>query len=90
MKCRVSAFNAQVSRLIIVLIKLRAVKIYVAAVEVIRKKERVYETQFTAKIGEKSSLAPIYFTREILFPVMPLSYYAKTDHSRPLILGLYE
>jgi hypothetical protein len=63
MKCRVSAFNAQGSRLIIVLIQLGAVKIYVAAVEAIRKKERQYETQFTAKIGEKSSLDPSYFTR---------------------------
>jgi len=30
-----------------------AVKIYVAAVEALRKKERGDETQFTTKIGEK-------------------------------------
>jgi hypothetical protein len=43
-KC--SAFNAQGSRLIIVVVQVRAVKIYVAAVETIRKKERQDETQF--------------------------------------------
>jgi hypothetical protein len=40
MKCRYSAFNAQGSRLIIVVVQLGAVKIYVAAVEELRKKER--------------------------------------------------
>jgi predicted oxidoreductase (fatty acid repression mutant protein) len=43
-KCSYSAFNAQGSRLIIVVVQLRAVKIYVAAVEVLRKKERWDET----------------------------------------------
>jgi hypothetical protein len=33
-------------------------KIYVAAVEALRKKERGYETQFTTKIGGKISLGP--------------------------------
>jgi hypothetical protein len=37
------------------------VKIYVAAVEALRKKERQDETQFTTKIGGKTSLGPIYF-----------------------------
>jgi electron transfer flavoprotein alpha/beta subunit len=45
-----SAFNAQGSRLIIVVVQLGAVKIYVAAVEALRKKERQDETQFTTKI----------------------------------------
>jgi hypothetical protein len=40
---------------------LGAVKIYVAAVEVLRKKERGDETQFTVKIGGKTSLGPSYF-----------------------------
>ncbi len=36
-------------------------KIYVAAVEALRKKEREeYETQFTTKIGGKASLGPSY------------------------------
>jgi hypothetical protein len=37
------------------------VKIYVAAVEALRKKERRDETQFTTKVGGKTSLGPIYF-----------------------------
>jgi len=36
-------------------------KTYVAAVEVLRKKERQDETQFTSKIGGKTSSAPSYF-----------------------------
>ncbi len=49
MKCWYSAFNAQGSRLIIVVVQLGAVKIYVAAVEALRKKERQDETEFTTK-----------------------------------------
>ncbi len=36
-------------------------KICVAAVEVLMKKERQDETQFTIKIGGKTSLGPSYF-----------------------------
>ncbi len=36
-------------------------KIYVAGVEALRKKERGDETQFTTKIGGKTSLGPGYF-----------------------------
>jgi hypothetical protein len=61
MKCRYSAFNAQGSRVIIVVVQVGAVKIYVAAVEAFRKKEREDETQFTTKIGGKTSLGPSYF-----------------------------
>jgi hypothetical protein len=61
MKCWNSAFNAQCSRVIIVVVKVGAVKIYVAAVETLRKKERQGETQFTIKIGGKTSLGPSYF-----------------------------
>ncbi len=66
MKCRNSAFNAQGSRLIILVVQVGAVKIYVAAVEAFREKafrekERQDETQFTTKIGEKTSLGPNYF-----------------------------
>jgi hypothetical protein len=49
MKCWYSTFNAQGSRLIIVVVQLGAVKIYVAAVEALRKKKRQDETQFTTK-----------------------------------------
>jgi len=37
------------------------VKICVATVEVLMKKERQDETQFTTKIGGKTSLGPSYF-----------------------------
>jgi len=49
-KCWNSAFNAQGSRLIMLVVQVGAVKIYAAAVEALRKKERQYETQFTTKI----------------------------------------
>jgi hypothetical protein len=38
MKCSNSAFNAQGCRLTIVVVQVRAVKIYVAAVEALRQK----------------------------------------------------
>jgi hypothetical protein len=37
------------------------VKVYVAALEALRQKERGDETQFTTKIGGKTSLGPNYF-----------------------------
>jgi hypothetical protein len=37
------------------------VKIYVAAMQAVRKKETQDETQFTTKIGGKTSLGPSYF-----------------------------
>ncbi len=43
-------------------------KIYVAAVEALRKKERQDETQFTAKIGGKTNLGPSYFISKIFIP----------------------
>jgi hypothetical protein len=44
MKCWYLSFCAQRWRLIIVVVQLEAVKIYVAAVEALRKKERQDET----------------------------------------------
>jgi hypothetical protein len=44
-----SALNAQGSRLIIVALQVRAVKIYAAIVNALKKKERHGETQFTTK-----------------------------------------
>jgi hypothetical protein len=61
MKCWNSAFNAQGSRLILVVVQVGAVKICVAAMEALRKKERQDETQFTTKIAGKTSLDPSYF-----------------------------
>jgi hypothetical protein len=49
-KCWNSAFHAQGSRLIIVVVQVRGVKIYVGAVEALKKIERQDETQFTTKI----------------------------------------
>jgi hypothetical protein len=53
-----SAFNAQGSRLIIVVVQLGAVKISVAAVEALRRKKRQDETQFTTKIDGFSEFHP--------------------------------
>jgi hypothetical protein len=61
MKCWNSAFNAQGSRVIIVVVQVGPVKIYVAAVEALRKKESQDKTQFTTKIGGKTTLGPSYF-----------------------------
>ncbi len=61
MKCWNSAFNAQGLRVIIVVIQVGEVKIYVAEVEVLRKKERQDETQITTKIGGKTRLGASYF-----------------------------
>ncbi len=36
-------------------------KIYVAAVKVLKERERGDKTQFTTKIGGKTSLGPSYF-----------------------------
>jgi hypothetical protein len=45
-----------------------------------------------AKLVQKTSLGTSYFSfvKLFSFPVMRLMpYYAKTDHSRPTIVGLY-
>jgi hypothetical protein len=73
-------------RIIIVIVQVGVVKIYVAAVEVLRKKERQDETQFIIKIGGKTSLGPIISFVKFSFPVMHLMpYYAETGRSCPLI-----
>ncbi len=54
------SINAQGSRVITVVVQVGAVKIYVAAVEAFRKKERQDKTQFTTKIGGKTNLGPLY------------------------------
>jgi hypothetical protein len=61
MKCWNSAFNAQGSRAIIVVLQVGAVKIYVAALKALGKKEKRDETQFTTKFGGETSLGPSYF-----------------------------
>jgi hypothetical protein len=51
----------QGSRVILIVVQFGALKIYVAAVEALRKKEGQDETQFTTKIGGTTSLHPSYF-----------------------------
>jgi hypothetical protein len=50
MKCCNSVLNAQGSRVIILVVQVGVVKIYVTAVEALRKNERQDETQFSTKI----------------------------------------
>jgi NADH:ubiquinone oxidoreductase subunit 6 (subunit J) len=54
-------FNAQGLRIIVVVVLVGAVKVYIASVEALRKKKRQDETQFTTKIGGKTSLGLSYF-----------------------------
>jgi hypothetical protein len=62
------------------------VKIHVAAVEALKKKERGDETQFTTNNGGKTSLGTVISFCKILFLVTHLMpSYAETGHSRPLI-----
>jgi hypothetical protein len=58
MKCWNSAFNAQGSRLIIVIVQVGAVKIYVASL--LRKKQIRDENQFTTKIAGKTNLGVVF------------------------------
>jgi hypothetical protein len=60
--------KSQHLRVIIVRVQVGAVKIYVAAVEALRKKERQGETQFTTKIGEKLVLVPVISLCKIFVP----------------------
>ncbi len=90
MKCWNSAFNAQGSRLVIVIVQLGAVKIYVAAVEALRKKERQDETQFTTKFDGFLSFIPrgmlMYFSARF-FDSHPV--YGQTQGSGAVIFLLY-
>jgi hypothetical protein len=73
-------------RVIIVIVQIGAVKIYVAAVEALRKKERGDETQFTYHQNwwKKLVEVPLVLFRKISFPVKHLMpYYAKTGRSHP-------
>jgi hypothetical protein len=69
----------------IVVEHLRAVKIYVVAVEALRRKERKDETQLNTKSGGKTSFESQLFPFvKFSFPVTHLMpYYAETG--RPLI-----
>jgi hypothetical protein len=64
------------------------VKIYVTIVKALRKKERQDETQFTTKIGEKTSLGPNYFVFvKFSFPVKRLMpYYTLSTFAIPTLV----
>jgi hypothetical protein len=49
-----------------------AVKVYAEAVEALMKKERQDETQFTTKVGGKTSLCPSYFLLENFHSQFPV------------------
>jgi hypothetical protein len=62
MKCGNATFNAQGSRVIIVVVQVGAVKISVAAVKALGENERGDETHSSPpKLGGKTSLGPSYF-----------------------------
>jgi len=61
MKCWNSAFNAQGSRVITVVVWGTSENICSSSVEELRKKERQDETKFTTKIGGKTRLGSRYF-----------------------------
>ncbi len=85
MKCWNSAFDAQGSRIIIIVVHIRAVKIYVAAVEALRKMERggwnsVYYQNWCKKLVS----VPVISFRKLSFPVMHLMPYdVENGCSRP-------
>jgi len=91
MKSWYSAFNAQGSRLIIVVVQLGALKIYVAAVETLRKRKDNDETQFTTKIDAFLSFIPtlnanVLFCR-FFFKCHPV--YDQTQGSGAVFFLLY-
>jgi hypothetical protein len=71
--CWSSALNARGSRLIIVVVKLGAVKIYVAVVEALRKKERQDETQFITKIDGFLSVIPRWMLMQFFAGFLKIS-----------------
>ncbi len=76
MKCWNSAFNAQGSRLIIVVVQFGAVKIYVAGVEALRRKERQDQTWFITKIDGFPSFIP---------PWMLMYFFARLKKISPCV-----
>jgi len=56
MKCRNSAFNAQGSGVIIIVVQVGAVKIYVAVVEALTKKERESQNRMKLSLPQKMVL----------------------------------
>ncbi len=91
MKCWNSAFNAQGSRVIIVVVQVGAVKIYVAAVEGAQgKRKEGMKLSLPPKLVEKLVWVLVISFCKVSFPVKHLMpYYAETGRSRLLIAWLY-
>jgi hypothetical protein len=88
MKCWNTEFHAEGSRVIILVVQVRAVKISVAVVEAPRKEGM--KLSFPPKLVEKLVWVSVISFCRISFPVMHLmDYYAGTGRSSPLIMGLY-
>ncbi len=88
MKCWVSAFNAQGSKVIIVVAQVGAVQIYVAAVEALMKEGM--KLNLPPKLVEKLVWIPVISFCKISFPITRLmAYYAETGESRHVIAWLY-
>ncbi len=81
MKCWNSAFNAQGSRVIIVVVQVRAM-----AMEALKKKERGMKLSLPLKLVEKLVWVPVISFWKISFPVThSMPCYAETGRSGPLI-----
>jgi branched-subunit amino acid transport protein len=85
MKCWNSAFEPQGSRLIIVVVQLGALKIYVAAVEALKRKERQDETQFTTKVDGFLSFIPPWMLTYVFSQVV-LKSHPVYDQTQGLVL----
>ncbi len=83
MKCWNSTFNAQGSRVIIVVVQVGAVKIYVG------KMKEGMKLNSPPKLVEKLVWVPVISSSKISFPVKHLMpYYAETGRFWPLIAWL--
>jgi hypothetical protein len=69
---KVFSFNAQGSR---VIIHVRAMEIYVATLEVLRKNENMMKLSFLLKLVEKLVLVPIISFLKFLSPITNLMAY---------------
>jgi hypothetical protein len=68
MKCWNSAFNAQGSRITIVIVHVTAVKIYVAAVQALRRKKNGTKLSLPPKLVEKLVWVPVISFCKLFIP----------------------
>jgi hypothetical protein len=80
----------QGSKVIIVVVQVGPVKIYVAGVEALRKKNEGVKLSLPPKSVEQLASVPVISFCKISFPVKNLMpYYGEIWRSRPLIAQLY-